>query len=478
MATRSTGGSGGLLGPRKSIDEAIATTDEEGYRLRRDLSAFDVVTLGIGVIIGAGIFVVTGQEAANTAGPAVALSFVIAGVVCALAALCYGELAAMVPVAGSAYTYTFATVGQFVAFVIGWDLFLEFTIGASAVAVGFAGYLNSLLDQLFGSTLPDAITAPPGDGGTINVFAILIVVLVGFLLVRGVRVTAKANIAMVVLIIAVLLIVIAAGATQIDTGNWTPFSPFGFDGIEAAAAVVFFAYIGFDVVATTAEETRNPQRDMPIGILGSLAVVTVLYVAVSLVITGMAPYKDLATDAPVADVFRSTGQDWVSAFVYAGALVATFNTVLILVLGQSRVLFAMCRDALLPRRLATTHPTHGTPHQITWIITGVVALMAGLVPLSTLVNLVSIGTLFAFALVSIAVLYLRRTDPDRPRRFRTPLVPVVPVLSVLGTIYLATKLDGDTWLRFVVWMLIGFVIYFTYSRRASVIGRRRRASAG
>jgi basic amino acid/polyamine antiporter, APA family len=467
-----------LLGPRKTVDEAIATTDEEGFKLKRDLSAFDVLVLGIGVIIGAGIFVVTGQEAANTAGPGVAISFVLAGVVCALAALCYAELAAMVPVAGSAYTYSYATVGQLIAFVIGWDLFLEFTIGASAVAVGFAGYLNSLLDQLFGVTLPESITSPPGDGGTVNVFAILLVLVVGMLLVRGVRVTAKANIAMVVLIIAVLLTVIVVGGTQVDTGNWSPFAPFGFGGIEAAAAVVFFAYIGFDIVATTAEETRSPQRDLPIGILGSLAVVTVLYVLVSLVITGMVPYRELGTEAPVADVFTKLDFDWVAAFVYAGALVATANTVLILMLGQSRVTFAMCRDALLPRGLATTHPRHGTPHRITYIVMVVVALLAGFVPLSTLVNLVSIGTLFAFALVAVAVLYLRRTDPGRERTFRTPAAMVVAPLAILGTIYLASKLDGGTWVRFLVWMAIGLLIYVVYSRRASVVGQRRAASGG
>jgi basic amino acid/polyamine antiporter, APA family len=467
-----------VLGPRKTIDEAIATTDEEGFKLKRELTALDVVVLGIGVIIGAGIFVVTGEEAANTAGPAVAISFVIAGVVCALAALCYAELAAMVPVAGSAYTYTYATLGQLIAFIIGWDLFLEFTIGASAVAVGFAGYLNSLLDQLFGVTLPEAITAPPGDGGSVNVLAMLLVVAMGALLVRGVRVSAKANGWMVVLILVVLGLVILVGGTKVDTGNWSPFSPFGFSGIEAAAAVVFFAYIGFDIVATTAEETKEPQRDLPRGILGSLAVVTVLYVLVSLVITGMAPYEELGTEAPVADVFTSVGLEWVAAFVFAGALVATTNTVLILILGQTRVMFAMCRDALLPRSLATTHERYGTPSRITWIVTAIVAVLAGLVPLSTLVNLVSIGTLFAFALVAVGVLFLRRTDPGRERAFRTPLVPVVPVLAVLGTIYLATKLDGDTWLRFGAWMVLGLVVYVLYSRRASVVGQRRASSGG
>src|SRR5919112_3373254 len=284
---------GSFLGPRKTIDETLASTELETHRLRRSLGTFDVIVLGVGAMIGAGIFVLTGQAAAEEAGPAITLSFVVAGVVCALAALCYAELAAMVPVAGSAYTYSFATLGQLVAFIIGWDLVLEFTLGASAVAVGFAGYLNSLLDQLFGVTVPEAISAPPGEGGTVNVFGIAIVLLVGLILVRGIRITARATTVLVGLTLAVLLLVIAVGSTEVDTANWHPFAPFGFHGIVAGASLVFFAFIGFDVVATTAEEARDPQRSMPRGIIGSLAVVTVLYAAVSLVLTGMAPYKQL-----------------------------------------------------------------------------------------------------------------------------------------------------------------------------------------
>ena len=462
-----------MLGPRKTVEETLATTDEEGFRLKKELGALDVTVLGIGVIIGAGIFVLTGQAAAEEAGPGITLSFVLAAIVCGLAALCYAEFAAMVPAAGSAYTYAYATLGQLIAFIIGWDLVLEFTIGASAVAVGFAGYLDSLLDQVFGMTLPASISAPPGDGGSFNLFAVLVVLGVGALLIVGIRLTAKANIAIVVLTIIVLLVVIGVGATKIDTANWTPFLPFGWDGVVGGASLVFFAYIGFDVVATTAEETKNPKRDMPLGILASLGIVTLLYFGVSGVITGMASYKDLGTDAPVADAFKAYDLDWVAAFVYAGAIVAILNTVMILMLGQSRVFFAMARDRLLPSRLAATHPRFGTPWLITAITMTVVAVLAGLVPLTTLAELVNIGTLFAFGLVAVGVLLLRIREPERERPFRTPALPLVSTLAVAGVIYLMVQLPGDTWVRFLIWMALGLVVYVVYSRGASKVSADR-----
>jgi len=459
-------------GRRKTVDEAVAGTDEEGYRLRRELGALDVTVLGIGVIIGAGIFVLTGNAAATEAGPAIVLSFVLAGVVCVFAALCYAEFAAMVPVAGSAYTFSYATLGELVAFIIGWDLALEFIVGSSAVAVGWSAYLNSTLDQIFGVTLPAAISGPPSaEGGAINLPAIAIVAVVAFLLVRGIRVTAKANVAITATIVAVLVLVILIGGTEVDSGNWSPFTPFGWDGIVGGAAVVFFAYIGFDIVATTAEETRNPQRDMPIGILGSLAVVTILYFLVAGVITGMVPYEQLGSAAPIADAFEALDRPWAAAVVYAGALVALTNTVLILMLGQTRVGFAMARDRLFPPALARTHERYGTPARLTIIIATLVALMSGFTGIDTLADLVNIGTLFAFILVAIGIVLLRRADPDRPRPFRTPLVPAVPIIAVGLSIWLMITLSGATWVRFVVWMAIGLVVYFGYARNRSRFGQ-------
>jgi basic amino acid/polyamine antiporter, APA family len=361
-----------------------------------------------------------------------------------------------------------------VAFVIGWDLALEFTVGAAAVAVGWSGYLNSTLDQIFDVTLPAAISGPPSaEGGAINLPAMAIVAAMAYLLVRGIRVTAKANLAITVAIIATLLLVIVVGGSEVDSGNWSPFTPFGWDGIVGGAAVVFFAYIGFDIVATTAEETRRPQRDMPIGIIASLAITTVLYLLVAGVITGMRPYGDLGSEAPVADAFEALDRPWAAAIVYAGALVALTNTVLIMLLGQSRVAFAMARDRLLPPWLGHTHERFGTPARLTIIIATFVALLAGFTGIDTLADLVNIGTLFAFILVSIGVLLLRRADPERHRPFRTPGVPAVPILAVALSIWLMVTLDVATWLRFLGWMVAGFVVYVVYARTHSTVGHAR-----
>ena len=401
------------------------------------------------------------------------LSFVLAGVVCAFAALCYAEFAAMVPAAGSAYTYAYATVGQLLAFVIGWDLVLEFTVGAAAVSVGAAGFIDAILGEAFGVNLPESISAPPAEDGVVNLPAMALVAALGALLYRGIRITSKANIALVAVTIAVLLLVIVVGGTQVDTANWEPYFPFGFDGIVGGAALVFFAFIGFDVVATTAEEARNPQRDMPAGILGSLAVVTVLYIAVALVVTGMLAYTELTGDAPVADAFQAAfDQAWLNVIIFAGALIALTNTVMILLLGQSRVFFAMSRDHLLPRPLARTHERFATPHRITLITCTAVLVLSGLVSLTTLAELVNIGTLFAFVLVSAGIIYLRRADPRRERPYRTPAVPLIPLLAIAGCIYLMKDLAGDTWLRFLIWLAIGMVVYVAWGRRRATRAAR------
>jgi basic amino acid/polyamine antiporter, APA family len=473
----------------KSVERSIRETDEPGNRLRRDLSALDLTVFGVGVIVGTGIFVLTGNVAKESAGPAVALSFVAAGIACALAALCYAEFASTVPVAGSAYTFSYATIGELPAWIIGWDLMLELALGAATVAVGWSGYAKILLDDM-GIHLPTSLV---GEEATFNVPAMLVVLAVTALLVLGVKISSRVNAVIVAIKIAVVLLVIVAGLFFVKGSNYHPFIPkavptpqahggeapliqvlfgytpstYGWAGIFAGAAIVFFAFIGFDVVATAAEETKKPKRDLPVGIIASLLICTVLYVAVSLVVTGMQNYRHLSTDAPLAEAFKSVGHPAFATIISIGALAGLTTVVLILMLGQSRVFFAMSRDGLLPSWLAAVHPRFGTPYRVTIIIGVVVSLIAGLVPLSALAELVNIGTLFAFIVVSIGVVILRRTHPDLPRSFRVPASPVLPFLAVLACGYLMLNLPVETWLRFLVWMLIGFVIYFLYGRRNS-----------
>jgi APA family basic amino acid/polyamine antiporter len=457
---------------RKTIDATMAATAEEGFKLRRSLGGFDLAVVGIGVIIGAGIFVLTGQAAATEAGPGVTVSFALAAFACALAALCYAELASMVPAAGSAYMFSFASFGELVAFIIGWDLMLELTIGAGAVAIGWSGYLNATLEQIFSFQLPDAITAPPGSGGVVNLTGLALLAVLVPVLIAGARITARATGLLVGLTILVLALVIAFGAPHIDTSNWIPYFPFGAEGVIGGAALVFFAFIGFDIVATMSEETRKPARDLPIGILGSLAVVTLLYVVVSAVITGMLPYTRLDTPAPIADAFETLNKPWLSSVIFLGALIALTKTTMIDMLGQTRVAFAMARDRLLPPGLARTHPRFGTPHRITAVTGLVVALIAGFLPFRDVTEMVNIGTLFAFALVAGGVLVLRRIEPDRPRPFRTPFVWIVGPASIVLSIVLMVQLQPLTWLRFVVWMAIGLTVYFLYSRKRSVVANQ------
>lgn len=487
----------------KSVEQSIADTDEPDHRLRKDLSALDLTVFGVGVIIGAGIFVLTGTVAASNAGPALALSFIIAAVACGLAALCYAELASTVPVAGSAYTFSYATLGELVAWIIGWDLVLEFTVGAAALSTGFSAYLQEVL-EIFEVSLPSQISS--AATGFIDLPAVVIALLVTWMLIRGTKFSSRFNQVVVALKLVVVAAVIVVGIAHIDTSNWVPFIPdaqptpasgggfadvplitsllglepavFGLAGVISGAAIVFFAFIGFDIVATTAEETKNPQRDVPIGILGSLAIVTVLYAAVSLVVTGLRSYQDIDPEsaAPLADAFEDAGVGWMPELISVGACIGLVVVAMILMLGQSRVAFAMARDGLLPRQLAKVHPTYGTPSRIT-VITGIaVAALAGFVDLSTLAHLVNIGTLFAFLLVSIGVVVLRRTRPDLPRGFRTPVATLVATLSVLMCGYLMLNLTGDTWIRFLVWMALGVVVYFVYGRRHSRLGLREEAA--
>jgi APA family basic amino acid/polyamine antiporter len=473
----------------KSVEDSIRDTEEPEHQLRKHLSALDLTVFGVGVIIGTGIFVLTGEVAKTDAGPAVAISFVIAGVVCGLAAICYAEFASTVPVAGSAYTFSYATLGEFVAWIIGWDLVLELALGAATVSVGWSGYLNQLLGDL-GIPLPTSIA---GETATINIPAIFIALLMTGVLILGIKLSSRVTSIIVAIKIVIVLLVIVVGIFYVEAANYTPFVPpaqpretgsgltapliqslfgfapstFGVGGILAGAAIVFFAFIGFDIVATAAEETKNPKRDLPRGIIGSLVICTLLYVAVSLVVVGMQNYTELSTTAPLADAFRSVGLPFFSGLISVGALAGLTSVVMILMLGQSRVLFAMSRDHLLPPTLGAVHPRYGTPYKITVITGVVVAVLAGFIPLSTLAELVNIGTLFAFVLVSIGVWILRRTRPELPRSFRVPLVPFLPIVSALASFYLMLNLPGETWLRFGVWMVIGVLLYFLYGRRRS-----------
>jgi basic amino acid/polyamine antiporter, APA family len=481
----------------KSIEQIKEEQLADGSAgLKRVLGVWQLVMLGVGAIIGTGIFVLTGQAAAANAGPAIVLSMVIAGVTSVLAAFCYSEFASAVPVAGSAYTYAYATLGEFIAWVIGWDLILEYALGAATVAVGWSGILVTLLGQL-GLSFPAALSAAPGTvvqsaGGdpvtaVLNVPAIIVTVLVTALLIAGVSEAASVNGVIVITKIAVLLIVIAAGAIFIDAGNWHPFIPnntgtfgeYGWSGVLRGAGVIFFAYIGFDAVSTSAQEARNPQRDMPRGILGSLAVCTVLFVLVSGVMVGLVPYKSMLNQAaPLvltieAAANKSVGTPWqsmmavVKVLVTVGGLAALSSVMVVMMLAQPRIFLSMSRDGLLPEWAGRVHPRFHTPH-ISTLVTGiVVALAAGLTPIGTLGSLVSIGTLMAFVIVSIGIIVLRRTRPDLDRPFRMPWVPVLPLLSAAVSFTLMIGLPRATWERLVIWMALGVILYSLYGRRHS-----------
>ena len=488
----------------KSIEQSIRDTEDPEFKLSKSLGPLDLTVFGIGVIIGTGLFVLTGEAAAGYAGPAIALSYVVAGVACALAALCYAEFASTVPVAGSAYTFSYAALGEFVAWLIGWDLILEFTLGAATVAKGWSGYLVSVMD-LMGITVPPALYAASDSSFSHDYIAVLVIIAVTIILVIGIKLSSQVNQVITAIKILVTLFIIGFGVWFIDAANLTPFIPkptpdpdaygsaldayllpsilgidtiYGVTGIFTGAALVFFAYIGFDIVATTSEEARNPQRDIPIGIFASLGICTVLYILASVVFTGLVPYDTLATAAPAATALAATPFPAAEFVVSLAILVGLTVVCMILILGQSRVAFAMSRDNLLPRWFSKVHPTFRTPYRIT-IITGIAsAILTFALPLTTLGELVNIGTLAAFVLVSLGVLVLRRTQPDLPRAFTTPWVPAVPIAAVLLCLFVMGFLTIGTWLRFLAWMGLGLVIYFAYSRSHSRLGRDEDSSTG
>ncbi len=465
----------------KPIDQILADAERPEHRLKKTLTAWDLTALGIGAIIGTGIFVLIGTAIVGDAhrpgaGPGIVLSFVLSGVTCALAALCYAEFSAMIPVAGSAYTFSYATLGEFLAWLTGWNLILEYGVACVAVAIGWSGYFNKLL-KLAGIELPYWATNPPHwaggpEGSIANFPAAIIVLLVTTILVIGIKESARAAGMIVLLKLAVILFFIAVGAPTVNSDNWTPFMPNGFEGVRAAAAIIFFAYIGFDAVSTAAEEAKNPQRDVPFGILGSLSVCTVLYISVATVLTGLVPVSQIDIHAPVAEALTLVGFKWGAAIVAIGAVAGITSVLVVMMLGQIRVFFAMSRDQLLSPGLSTVHTRFGTPHRAT-ILTGVVvAILSAFFQIGDAADMTNIGTFFAFVLVSFGVMLLRYTKPNQPRPFRLPFMPLVPILSIAACLYLMAGLPWATWIRFGVWTAVGIVVYVSYGMKHSKLSKR------
>ena len=486
----------------KSIDALIAASEEPDKRLRKTLGPWSLTALGVGAVIGSGIFILTGTAAAGEtlsfrsvlhapvldlllhgsgalstigrpgAGPGIALSFLLTALACSFAALCYAELASMIPVAGSAYTYAYATLGEIFAWIIGWDLILEYAVSNMAVAVGFSAYFNDVLESVFGLRLPERLSGPMIAGGVFtgnwyNLPALIVLLALTWILVRGVRESAGTNNVMVVIKVAAILIFVFGAAPAVRAENWRPFMPNGFPGVLTGAAIVFFTYIGFDSVSTAAEECRRPQKDLPIGIVASLVICTVLYVSVALVLTGIESYRNLNNAAPVANALKALGYESIRRWVGLGALVGMVSSLLVFQYGQARVWFAMSRDGLLPAAFSRVHQRYRTPHISTWVAGLFVGLPAGIWDIGTFADLSNIGTLFAFIVVSAAVIVLRRTQPDRPRGFRIPGAPWLPGLSIASCLVLMLSLPLQTWLRFAVWLAIGLAIYCLFGRKHS-----------
>ena len=474
---------------KKPLDVLLREAAETGEgSLKRTLSSFNLVALGIGAIIGAGLFSLTGIAAAENAGPAVTLSFILAAVACAFAGLCYAEFASMIPVAGSAYTYSYATMGEFMAWIIGWDLVLEYALGAATVSVSWSRYLLEFLHK-YNLDLPHQLIVSPfetlklGDGtviegGFINLPAIFIVCMLSLVLMRGTKESATMNNILVIVKVAVVLMFITLGWSHINPDNYTPYIPentgvyeqFGFTGIATGAAVVFFAFIGFDAVSTAAQEAKNPQKGMPIGILGSLIVCTLLYVLFAHVMTGLVNYKDFAGDAkPAATAFAVTGYTFLQDALIIAILAGYTSVILVMLMGQSRVFYTMSKDGLLPKFFSSIHKKFNTPWKTNLFFMGFVSIFAGFVPVSDLGHMVSIGTLFAFVLVCVGVMVMRKSSPDLPRPFKTPFVPFVPIAGIAVCVYLMYSLPGESWIRLAIWMALGVIIYFSYGKKHSVV---------
>jgi basic amino acid/polyamine antiporter, APA family len=456
----------------KSIEQMRAMAANSG--MTKSLGALDLILLGIGCVIGTGIFVLTGVAAAKYAGPAVMLSFIISGLACAFAGLAYAEFASIVPSSGSAYTYTYASLGEFIAFLVGWNLILEYTVTASAVASGWSGYVVGLMKSV-GIAVSPVLTLVPADGGVINLPAICITMLLTFFLIRGTQESTKLNrILVCIKLIAVFIFLVLAGP-HVNTANWQPFMPFGFSGVAGGAAIVFFAYIGFDAVATSAEECKNPSHDLPIGIIGSLLICTFLYVIVAAVLTGVVPYADLNNPEPVAFALRYIGYNIGSAVVGVGAIAGITTVLLVLLYGQARIFFAMSRDGMVPANICKIHRRYKTPYIVTILGAIFVSIIAGFAPIGLIAEMANIGTLSAFLIAAIGVMVLRFTKPDIPRTFRCPFVWLIGPLAVVSCGYLMYHLPFDTWVRFVVWCAIGCIVYFGYSYQHSAIGKQEEA---
>lgn len=450
--------------------KTVENMDESVGQLKRTLGALDLTALGVGAIIGTGIFVLTGVAAAVHAGPGLIISFAIAALTCVLSALCYSEFASSVPVSGSAYAYSYVAFGEIIAWILGWDLILEYGVAAAAVASGWSSYFMGLLDGL-GIHLPSAIAGAydASKGTIIDLPAVIIIFVITYLLNRGVQETARFNGIMVIVKLAIVLLFIGVGAFYVKPENWSPFLPFGVGGVINGAATVFFAYIGFDAVATAAEEVKRPQRDLPIGIIASLAICTVLYIAVSLVLTGIVPYASLNVGDPVAFALRFVNQDVLAGLTSVGAIAGMTTVLLVMLFGMTRLLFAISRDGLLSRKLSNVSGKAQTPAQSTWLTGALIAILTGFVPLNKLANLTSIGTLFAFAVVSLGIIALRKNNKGIKSGFRVPWVPFLPLLSAAACIYLMINLQAITWIGFVIWMAVGLLIYFLYGKKHSLL---------